>query len=281
MNLVEEKQKVGKQESTTSIKSILEKTLQREEIEIKYNCNPCNKLFNNKKDIQMHWHSNHQCALCQEIFTKNHQQFEEHLKKFHDMQKEHHQIFVDSIYFNKKNQKNIEKAEITHVKSMKKGNSTTCNDKRESECLSSNVKSIKKQNSTTSYISGKSKNQPKNKEKNVQSKKNFNNLDNNKIKIISLDVAKKVLQHLNEYDDSIKKQNSTTSNEKREFQCLSSKRCSPIEVDALKEYDDNIIEEQNSTTSCKKRKMERNLPSISINSQCQPRKDEEITQNLQ
>ena len=450
MNLVEEKQKVGKQESTTSIKSILEKTLQREEIEIKYNCNPCNKLFNNKKDIQMHWHSNHQCALCQEIFTKNHQQFEEHLKKFHDMQKEHHQIFVDSIYFNKKNQKNIEnvvkqkklylkkfhvckfcgqyfienhkqlenhlekfhnideesfdrifndikeiccqtnsnetqvgkrkillknfyqcnfckqvftkdnqklknhikkfhkfeeedfqnksnkfleenfsnkktlkviirklddsndkfnlnvkkssmksihsqtklmnknvskekknKAEITHVKSMKKGNSTTSNDKRESECLSSNVKSIKKQNSTTSYISGKSKNQPKNKEKNVQSKKNFNNLDNNKIKIISLDVAKKVLQHLNEYDDSIKKQNSTTSNEKREFQCLSSKRCSPIEVDALKEYDDNIIEEQNSTTSCKKRKMERNLPSISINSQCQPTKDEEITQNLQ
>ena len=493
MNLVEEKQKVGKQESTTSIKSILEKTLQREEIEIKYNCNPCNKLFKNKKDIQMHWHSDHQCALCQEIFTKNHQQFEEHLKKFHDMQKEHHQIFVDSIYFNKKNQKNIEnvvkqkklylkkfhvckfcgqyfienhkqlenhlekfhnideesfdrifndikeiccqtnsnetqvgkrkillknfyqcnfckqvftkdhqklknhikkfhkfeeedfqnksnkfleenfsnkktlkviirklddsndkfnlnvkkrsmksihsqtklinknvskekknKAEITHVKSMKKGNSTTSNDKRESECLSSNVKSIKKQNSTTSYISGKSKNQPKNKEKNVQSKKNFNNLDNNKIKIISLDVAKKVLQHLNEYDDSIKKRNSTTSNEKREFQCLSkvvalkdygdniikeqnstkkqnlskkrnlttsnkkkesqclsSKRCSPIEVDALKEYDDNIIEEQNSTTACKKRKMERNLPSISINSQCQPRKDEEITQNLQ
>ena len=62
---------------------------------------------------------------------------------------------------------------------------------------------------------------------------------------------------------------------------MSSKRCSPIEVDALKEYDDNIIEEQNSTTSCKKRKMERNLPSISINSQCQPTKDEEITQNLQ
>ena len=64
MNLVEEKQKVGKQKSTTSIKSIIEKTLQREEIEIKYNCKPCNELFKNKKDIQMHWHSHHQCAFC-------------------------------------------------------------------------------------------------------------------------------------------------------------------------------------------------------------------------
>ena len=53
MNLVEEKQKVGKQESTTSIKSILEKTLQREEIEIKYNCNPCNKLFNNRCNFKI------------------------------------------------------------------------------------------------------------------------------------------------------------------------------------------------------------------------------------
>ena len=98
MNLVEEKQKVGKQKSTTSIKSIIEKTLQREEIEIKYNCKPCNELFKNKKDIQMHWHSHHQCAFCQEIFTKNHQQLEEHLKNFHDMEKEHHQRYVDYFF---------------------------------------------------------------------------------------------------------------------------------------------------------------------------------------
>ena len=82
MNLVEEKQKVGKQKSTTSIKSILKKTLYREEIEIKYKCNPCNELFKNEKDIQMHWHYVHQCAFCEEIFTKNHQQLEDHLKIF-------------------------------------------------------------------------------------------------------------------------------------------------------------------------------------------------------
>ena len=74
MNLVEEKQKFGRLKSTTLIKSILKKTLQREEIEIKfqreeikikYKCNPCNELFKNKKDILIHWHYNHQCVLCQ------------------------------------------------------------------------------------------------------------------------------------------------------------------------------------------------------------------------
>merc|ERR1712001_616960 len=97
--------------STTLIKSILKKTLQREEIEIKfqreeikikYKCNPCNELFKSKKDILIHWHYNHQCVLCQEkIFTKNNQQFEEHLKSCHDMKKEHHHITVDLVFFKK------------------------------------------------------------------------------------------------------------------------------------------------------------------------------------
>ena len=138
MNLVEEKQKVGRLKSTTLIKSILKKTLQREEIEIKfqreeikikYKCNPCNELFKSKNDILIHWHYDHQCAFCQEkIFTKNHQQFEEHLKSFHDMKKEHHQIYVDSVFFEKikkikkvkKNQKNIEKVKKNQKKSIRK-----------------------------------------------------------------------------------------------------------------------------------------------------------------
>ena len=120
MNLVEEKQKVGRLKSTPLIKSILKKTLQREEIEIKFQreeikikfkCNPCNELFKSKKDILIHWHYNHQCVFCQEkIFTKNNQQFEEHLKSFHDMKKEHHQISVDLVFFEKiKKNKKIKK----------------------------------------------------------------------------------------------------------------------------------------------------------------------------
>ena len=167
-------------------------------------------------------------------------------------------------------------------------------------------KSIKNRNSTTSVanerknrclssISIESKNQPRKKEKNVQSKKDLNNLDNNKIEVITQDVAKKVLQHLNEYVDSIKNRNSTASNEKRESQCLSSISAksknqprkeeknvqskkdlnnledNKIEAITLEEYGDNKIKEPNSTTSNKKRKM-RGLPSISINSECQPRK---------
>ena len=94
---------------------------------------------------------------------------------------------------------------------MKKRNSSTSNEKKESQCLSS--------------ISIESKNQPRKKEKNIQSKKDFKNLENNNIEVVT-----------------------------------------------LKKYDDNIIEEQNSNPSCKKRKMERGLPSISINSECQPTK---------
>jgi hypothetical protein len=169
----------------------------------------------------------------------------------------------------------------TYENFKEKQNSTTSNEKRESQCLSS--------------ISVESKNQPRKKETNVQSKKDLNNLDNNKIKVITQDVAKKVLQHLNEYVDSIKNRNSTASNEKRESQCLSSISAksknqprkeeknvqskkdlnnledNKIEAITLEEYGDNKIKEPNSTTSNKKRKM-RGLPSISINSECQPRK---------
>ena len=109
MNLVGEKQKFGRLKSTTLIKSILKKTLQREEIEIKfqreeikikYKCNPCNEFFKNEKDIQIHWHSVHQCAFCEEIFMKNHQQLGGHLKIFHDIpEKELHQQYVDSVFF--------------------------------------------------------------------------------------------------------------------------------------------------------------------------------------
>ena len=119
MNLMEEKtpqQEGEKQKSTTSIKSVLKQTLYREEIEIKYKCNPCNELFKNKKDIQMHWHSVHECAFCAEIFTKNHQQLEEHLKNFHDIpEKELHQLFVDSYFFKKINLKFYKEMSALHV----------------------------------------------------------------------------------------------------------------------------------------------------------------------
>ena len=91
----------------------------------------------------------------------------------------------------------------------------TSNEKKESQYLCS--------------TSIESKNQPRKKEENVQSNKDFNNLEDNNIEVITLE----------EYDDNI------------------------------------IIKEQNSTkkrTSCKKRKMERGLPSISINLECQPTK---------
>ena len=84
MNLVEEKQKVGRLKSTTLIKSILKKTLQREEIEIKfqreeikikYKCKTCNEMFKSKKDILMHWHYNHQSFISDVICKINNEEF--------------------------------------------------------------------------------------------------------------------------------------------------------------------------------------------------------------
>ena len=164
----------------------------------------------------------YQCSFCKQVFAKDHQQLKIHIKEFHKFEEEDFQIksnklieenwMIQMKLINQNlSREKKNKAEITNVKSMKKRNSTTSNKKKESQCLSS--------------ISIESKNQPRKKERNVESKKNLKNLENNNIKVV-----------------------------------------------ALKEYDDNIIEEQNTTTSCKKRKMERGLPSISCNSECQPTK---------
>ena len=239
----------------------------------------------------------YQCSFCKQVFAKNHQQLKIHIKEFHKFEEEDFQIKSNKLIEENwmiqmklmginqnlsREKKN--KAEITNVKSMKKRNSTTYNEKKESQCLSS--------------ISIESKRQRRKKERNVQSKKDLNNLEDNNIEDNNIEIVT-----LEEYDDNVikeqdstKKQNSTTSNEKKESQCLSSisieSKNQPkkkernveskknlknlennnIKVVALKEYDDNIIEEQNTTTSCKKRKMERGLPSISCNSECQPTK---------
>merc|ERR1712110_976507 len=142
----------------------------------------------------------YQCSFCKQVFAKDHQQLKIHIKEFHKFEEEDFQIKSNKLIEENwmiqmklmginqnlsREKKN--KAEITNVKSMKKRNSTTYNEKKESQCLSS--------------ISIESKRQRRKKERNVQSKKDLNNLEDNNIEDNNIEIVT-----LEEYDDNVIKE---------------------------------------------------------------------------
>ena len=171
----------------------------------------------------------HLCRFCRQVFIKNHQQLENHLKKFHSIGEENfHQIFDDI----------------------------------EEICCQTNSNEAQNQSFTTNISNIKS---------NELIEEIFSKKKTLKIIIRKLDGLDRKSK-LNAKKRSMKSIHLQT---KLINENLSREKMDKAEIPNVKS-----IKKRNSTTSNEKRKI-RCLPSISIKSESQPRKKEKMTQNLQ
>ena len=223
----------------------------------------------------------YQCSFCKQVFTKDHQKLKNHIKKFHKFEEEDFQNksnkFIEENFSNKKTlkilkrkmddsdeefklkakkhsmksidtqtklinenvtTKKMNKVVITNIKSIKNQNSTTSNKKRKKPCLSSISDKLKKHAM---------------KSINSQTKLTNENLSREKKNKAEITKVK-----------SMKKRNSTTSNEKKESQCLSSisieSKNQPREKKNKSEITNvKSMKKRKSTTSIESKKLIKNV----------------------
>ena len=240
----------------------------------------------------------HLCRFCRQVFIKNHQQLENHLKKFHSIGEENfHQIFddieeiccqtnsneaqnqsfttnisniksnelIEEIFSKKKTPKIIiRKLDDSDRKSKlnAKRRSMKCIQKKINICYQTNSNEAQNQNFTTNISNIKS---------NELIEEIFSKKKTLKIIIRKLDGLDRKSK-LNAKKRSMKSIHLQT---KLINENLSREKMDKAEIPNVKS-----IKKRNSTTSNEKRKI-RCLPSISIKSESQPRKKEKMTQNLQ
>jgi hypothetical protein len=239
----------------------------------------------------------HLCRFCRQVFIKNHQQLEDHLKNFHSGEENFHQIFddieeiccqtnsneaqnqsfttnisniksnelIEEIFSKKKTPKIIiRKLDDSDRKSKlnAKRRSMKCIQKKINICYQTNSNEAQNQNFTTNISNIKS---------NELIEEIFSKKKTLKIIIRKLDGLDRKSK-LNAKKRSMKSIHLQT---KLINENLSREKMDKAEIPNVKS-----IKKRNSTTSNEKRKI-RCLPSISIKSESQPRKKEKMTQNLQ